>query len=274
MLQRVVHSAALPLGGDAAQLQRRLAHAVGRDVLPVHDVPGADREGDQIAGQVLGGFEGQLLPALACRLHAHLLGVGDALLVGRDGQADLPRLLEAGLVETREGDACAQRLELRHHVRRAFRFHLVGAGKAAEGRLIDDINHGLAGRQGIRRGRLEHAAGLMRLLDGQRNRLAVGGGDRGRLDIEVATMQPEALQGLCQCSINAGVAAEPILGRIDFQVDRHLVGHHVTRQAAKRHVIGGEQGSAAGNKRRGGRHGKEAASKHRESPDSAASEDR
>ncbi len=82
----------------------------------IDELPRADREGDQVRRQRLRRLEAHVLHAVrGVRLRRdRRVGHGDG--VARHAQRDLPRGLEAGLVEARERLPRRRRLELRHRV--------------------------------------------------------------------------------------------------------------------------------------------------------------
>ncbi len=246
--QHVLHAMALTLGRDAAQLQRLFAILGRRDVRALHDVPRAHTKCHQVRRQRLGGGEGQRLPSIARFFFLYLLGIGHAHFVVGDGQANIERRLEAGLVETGKRVARADRFHLRHRIRLALVTHLVQALQLqVERRGVLEGQGQLLRRELATEIDAHHALFRRHFLVLAYVCLAgsVRHGDLAHL--QVATMQPQVIRSLRQLDLDDGGAREILLARINLE--GKLVGLRLrpARQFAVRLVNGGRrsQGGAA-----------------------------
>ena len=240
----------LPLGGDRAIGERRLAHRIGGGVAG-DDVERADRERDQVGGERLrrGEFvDGQ--PA-ARRAVRDLGGVGEHLLRGRRGDRQRERRLEAGFVERREHAARVDRLELRPGVPIVADLGAVQPLAAGhERRVIVEGQRDAAGGQRVVEVEPRDARGVDLRVAGGEGALAGGGGDAG--DGQFVAMQVERAGGAGDLRVDFGMAGEARLRRVDGQ--REAIGGRArgVGQAAERHFrrLGG--GGHGEQQRRGG----------------------
>ena len=188
-------------------------HDAHRDVVlaglaRVHEIEGADRDGDQVAGQRAGGREDHFLHAVGLVGFGDGRGVGDGGVILRDVNGDLPGRLEIGLIEAGKGAAGVDAFELSEEVGLFAVEPLEDAGAAllADLALVDDVDAGRAGAEDF--GGAQADKIVVAGFDGGGLR-----GDGGLLDGEFGGVQPDQRGGFGEIDIDIDDAGEGLYRR-------------------------------------------------------------
>ena len=226
------------LGGDDAHRDVVLTGFAG-----VHEIEGADGDGDQIAGERTGGREDHLLHAVGLGGFGDGQSVGDGGVIFRDVNGDLPRRLEIGLIEAGEGAAGVDAFELSEEVGllAVDAFEDAGAALLVDFALVDDVDAGWAGAEDF--GGAEADEIVVAGLDGGGLR-----GDGGLADGEVCGVQPDQRGGFGEIDIDIDDAGEGFIAGDQGEVGSVFDGAHVVGKA-QLGCFGGERGGDAESER-------------------------
>ena len=225
---------------DAAKRHGVLADRVRRDRGAFDDLPGTDRERDEVGRQRRRGGEFERLPrTIIGARFAQLARVRNRDVLCGHREAQFERRLEARLVEARECVARADRLHLRDRVRIVADHDLVEAFELlVERRVVIDFDQQRLRGQRARKPQLEHARGFVQ-RDARLGLAARGIGDDDAADLQRARVQPQHVARAREFHADARLALEAIGARVDRQVQRVVLGLDPVGKLPARHFRGG-----------------------------------